>query len=60
MMLLTTGTTTATVLAQTIVSTGMKNITANANPMMIKHGIEKAVEALVTELKRVAKDSCQA
>ncbi len=50
------GTTTATVLAQTIVSTGMKNITAGANPMMIKHGIEKAVEALVTELKRIAKD----
>jgi chaperonin GroEL len=50
------GTTTATVLAQTIVSTGMKNITAGANPMMIKHGIEKAVEALVTELKRISKD----
>ncbi len=50
------GTTTATVLAQTIVSSGMKNITAGANPMMIKHGIEKAVETLVTELKRIAKD----
>jgi len=50
------GTTTATVLAQTIVSSGMKNITAGANPMLIKHGIEKAVEALVTELKRIAKD----
>lgn len=50
------GTTTATVLAQTIVSSGMKNITAGANPMLIKHGIDKAVEALVTELKRIAKD----
>src|SRR3989339_1721917 len=50
------GTTTATVLAQTIVSSGMKNITAGANPMLIKHGIEKAVEDLVTELKRIAKD----
>lgn len=50
------GTTTATVLAQTIVSNGMKNITAGANPMLIKHGIDKAVEALVTELKRIAKD----
>src|SRR3989338_5562869 len=50
------GTTAATVLAQTIVSSGMKNITAGANPMMIKHGIEKAVEALVAELKRIAKD----
>ncbi|MBI2309581.1 chaperonin GroEL [Candidatus Collierbacteria bacterium] len=50
------GTTTATVLAQTIVSAGMKNITAGANPMLIKHGIDKSVEALVTELKRIAKD----
>lgn len=50
------GTTTATVLAQTIVSSGMKNITAGANPMLIKHGIDRAVEALVTELKRIAKD----
>jgi len=50
------GTTTATVLAQTIVSSGMKNITAGANPMLIKHGIDKAVEALVIELKRIAKD----
>src|SRR3989339_1394974 len=50
------GTTTATVLAQTIVSSGMKNITAGANPMLIKHGIDKSVEALVTELKRIAKD----
>ena len=50
------GTTTATVLAQTIVSSGMKNITAGANPMLVKHGIDKAVEALVTELKRIAKD----
>jgi len=50
------GTTTATVLAQTIVSSGMKNITAGANPMLIKRGIEKSVETLVAELKRIAKD----
>lgn len=50
------GTTTATVLAQSIVSTGMKNITAGANPMLIKRGIDKAVAALVAELKKIAKD----
>lgn len=50
------GTTTATVLAQSIVTSGMKNITAGANPMLLKRGIDKAVEALVTELKKIAKD----
>lgn len=50
------GTTTATVLAQSIVNDGMKNITAGANPMLVKKGIDKAVGALVTELKRLAKD----
>ncbi len=50
------GTTTATVLAQSIVSTGMKNITAGANPMLIKRGIDKAVAALVLELKKIAKN----
>ena len=50
------GTTTATVLAQSIVSTGMKNITAGANPMLIKRGIDKATAALVAELKKIAKD----
>src|SRR3989338_7648265 len=41
------GTTTATLLAQSITSAGMKNITAGANPMIIKRGIEKAVEAVI-------------
>lgn len=50
------GTTTATVLAQSIVSGGMKNITAGANPMLLKRGIDKAVAALVSELKKIAKD----
>ena len=50
------GTTTATVLAQSIVNDGMKNITAGANPMLVKKGIDKAVDALVAELKRLAKD----
>jgi len=50
------GTTTATVLAQSIVATGMKNITAGANPMLIKRGIDKATAALVAELKKIAKD----
>ena len=49
------GTTTATLLAQVMASTGMKNITAGANPMVVKKGIEKAVEAVVAELKRMAK-----
>ncbi len=49
------GTTTATVLAQAIVSEGMKNVTAGANPIIIKHGIEKGVKALVEELKRISK-----
>ena len=41
------GTTTATLLAQVMTSAGMKNITAGANPMIVKKGIEKAVEAVV-------------
>lgn len=49
------GTTTATLLAQQITSQGMKNIAAGANPMVVKKGIEKAVEAVVEELKRIAK-----
>jgi chaperonin GroEL len=48
------GTTTATVLAQAIVHEGLKNVTAGANPMLIKRGIEKAVDALVAELKQHA------
>ncbi len=49
------GTTTATLLAQKLTAAGMKNITAGANPMIVKKGIEKAVDAIVTELKRTAK-----
>ena len=46
------GTTTATVLAQSIVSTGLKNVTAGANPMDLKRGIDKAVKTIVSELKK--------
>jgi chaperonin GroEL len=49
------GTTTATVLAQAIVEQGLKNITAGANPMILKIGVEKATEAVVGELKKMAK-----
>jgi len=48
------GTTTATVLAQAIVSTGLKNVTAGANPMDLKRGIDKAVTAAVLELKAIS------
>jgi len=50
------GTTTATVLAQAIVREGLKNVTAGSNPMALKRGIEKAVDAIVSELKRISKD----
>ncbi len=50
------GTTTATVLAQAMVREGLKNVTAGANPMSLKRGIEKAVSALVAELAATAKD----
>jgi chaperonin GroEL len=49
------GTTTATVLAEAIVEQGMKNVAAGANPMLLKRGIEKAVDAIVGEIKKVAK-----
>jgi len=49
------GTTTATVLAQAIVTTGLKNVAAGANPMDLKRGIDKAVEAVVTNLKSQTK-----
>ena len=49
------GTTTATVLAESIFREGMKNVTAGANPMALKRGIEKAVEKVVEELKRLSK-----
>jgi chaperonin GroEL len=50
------GTTTATVLAQAIVKEGLKNVAAGANPMDLKRGIDKAVEAIVTELGKQAKE----
>lgn len=46
------GTTTATVLAQAIITTGIKNVTAGANPMDLKRGIDKAVEAVVADLRK--------
>jgi len=46
------GTTTATVLAQSIINVGLKNVTAGANPMDLKRGIDKAVEAVVASLKK--------
>src|SRR6476469_6280033 len=49
------GTTTATVLAQASYRDGAKNVVAGANPMDIKRGIEKAVEAIVAELKKMKK-----
>ena len=49
------GTTTATVLAQAIYREGSKNVTAGANPMAVKRGIEKAVLAVTEELKRLSK-----
>jgi len=49
------GTTTATVLAQSIFREGVKNVAAGANPMALKRGIERAVEAAVEELKKLSK-----
>jgi chaperonin GroEL len=49
------GTTTATVLAQAMIREGLKNVTAGANPMVIRKGIEKAVKAAVEELKAISK-----
>ena len=48
------GTTTATVLAHAVVKEGLKNVAAGANPMILKRGIDKAVEALVEELKKIS------
>jgi chaperonin GroEL len=50
------GTTTATVLAQSIITTGLKNVTAGANPMDLKRGIEKAVAIVVADLKKQSKE----
>ena len=49
------GTTTATLLAQALIREGMKNVTAGANPMIVKKGIEKAVEVSVAEIKKNSK-----
>ncbi|HXH81417.1 MAG TPA: chaperonin GroEL [Candidatus Tectomicrobia bacterium] len=51
------GTTTATVLAQAIFREGLKNVTAGANPMGLKRGIEQAVDAVVEELKKLSKST---
>src|SRR6266446_5743652 len=51
------GTTTATVLAQAIFKEGLKNVTAGANPMGLKRGIEAAVEAVNDELKKLSKST---
>jgi chaperonin GroEL len=50
------GTTTATVLAQAIVRQGLKNVAAGANPLGLKRGIERAVDSVVDEIKKQAKD----
>jgi chaperonin GroEL len=50
------GTTTATLLAQAIVREGLKNVAAGANPMALKHGIEKAVDVAVEEIKKMSKE----
>jgi chaperonin GroEL len=51
------GTTTATVLAHAIIREGLKNVTAGANPMGLKRGIDKAVDAVVEDLKRMSKST---
>src|ERR1700694_4596390 len=48
------GTPTATILAQTMISEGFRNVAAGANPMQLKIGIEKAVSAIVDEIKRLS------
>ena len=50
------GTTTATVLAQAIINTGLKNVAAGANPMDLKRGIDKAVATVITELKKLSNE----
>ncbi|MGN1221385.1 MAG: chaperonin GroEL [Candidatus Cryptobacteroides sp.] len=50
------GTTTATVLAQAIINVGLKNVTAGANPMDLKRGIDKAVEAVVVSLREQSQE----
>ena len=50
------GTTTATLLAQVMVTTGMKNVTAGASPISLKRGMDRAVETVVEELNKISKD----
>jgi len=50
------GTTTATVLAQVMIDEGVKNVTAGADPLLIKKGMDRAVEAAVEEMKKLKKD----
>ncbi len=50
------GTTTATVLAQAIVAEGLRNVTAGTNPQSLRRGIEKGVEAIVGEIKKISTD----
>src|SRR5262249_58329948 len=50
------GTTTATVLAEAIFREGLKNVTAGSSPMYIKRGIDKSVEIVIGELKKLSKD----
>lgn len=50
------GTTTATLLAESIFREGLKNVAAGANPMLLKKGIDKAVEATVSEIQKLSKD----
>lgn len=49
------GTTTATVLAQAMIREGLKNVTAGANPMVVRKGMQRAVDAAVEELKKIAR-----
>src|SRR5581483_3252864 len=49
------GTTTATVLAQAMITEGLRNVAAGANPMILKNGIQKAVDAVVAEIKAKSK-----
>ncbi len=49
------GTTTATILAQAMIAEGLKNVTAGANPIALRHGLEKGVAAIVEELKKLSK-----
>src|SRR5487761_281997 len=49
------GTTTATVLAQAIITEGLKNLAAGANPMILRRGLEKGVEGVIAEIKSMSK-----